>query len=46
MDAFVLLDYYANGLAIVRLDNLVVNELGNPILLEEVLQVQGVIDEE
>ncbi len=41
-----LLDYYANGLAIVRLDNLVVNELGNPILLEEVLQVQGVIDEE
>jgi hypothetical protein len=46
MDTFVLLDYYADGIAIVRLDNLVVNELENRILSEEVLQVQGVIDEE
>jgi hypothetical protein len=37
MDAFKLLDSYANELAIVRLDNLVVNKLENFILLEEVM---------
>jgi hypothetical protein len=46
MDAFKLLDSYANELAIVGLDNLVVNKLESYILLEEVLQVQGVADEE
>jgi hypothetical protein len=46
MDAFKLLDSYVDGLAIVRLDNLVVNKLESFILSKEVLQVQGVIDEE
>jgi hypothetical protein len=46
MDAFKLLDSYPNEFAIVGPDNLVVNKLENFILLEEVLQVQGVVDEE
>jgi hypothetical protein len=46
MDPFELLDFYVDGFTIVRLDNLVVNELESSILLEEVLQIQGVIDEE
>jgi hypothetical protein len=46
MDAFKLLDSYANELAIVMFDNLVVNKLENFMLLEEMLQVQGVVDEE
>jgi hypothetical protein len=46
MDAFELLDSYVRGLAIVKPDNLVVNELESFILSKEVLQVQGVIDEE
>jgi hypothetical protein len=46
MDAFKLLDSYANELAIVGHDNLIMNKLENFILLQEVLQVQGVIDEE
>jgi hypothetical protein len=45
MDAFKLLNFYANRLTIVRPNNLVVNELESYILSEEVLQVQGVIDE-
>jgi hypothetical protein len=45
MDAFELLDSYANELTIVRLDNLVMNELESFILLKAVLQVQGVVDE-
>jgi hypothetical protein len=40
MDAFELLDSYANKLAIVRPYNLVVNNLKISILLKEVLQVQ------
>lgn len=46
MDAFELLDSYANELTIVGPNNLVVNELESFILPEEVLQVQGVVDEE
>jgi hypothetical protein len=46
MDAFKLLDSYANEFTIVRLDNLVVNKLESFILLEAMLQVQGVVDEE
>jgi hypothetical protein len=46
MDAFKLLDSYANEFAIVGPNNLVVNKLENFILLEEVLQVQGVINKE
>jgi len=46
MDAFKLLDSYANEFAIGRLDNLVVNKLESFILLEAMLQVQGVVDEE
>jgi hypothetical protein len=46
MDAFEFLDSYADELAIVRPDKLVVIELESFILLEEVLQVQGVVDEE
>jgi hypothetical protein len=40
MDAFELLDSYADKLAIVMPHNLVVNKLKRSILLEEVLQVQ------
>jgi hypothetical protein len=39
MDAFELLDSYADELTIVRLHNLVVNKLKRSILLVEVLQV-------
>ncbi len=46
MDAFKLLDSWAYELAIERPTNLAVNELEKFILLEEVLQVQGVVDEE
>lgn len=45
MDAFELLDSYADELTIIRIDNLVMNELESSILLEAVLQVQGVVDE-
>jgi hypothetical protein len=46
MDAFELLNSYAYELAIVRHDNLVMNELESFILSKEVLHVQGVVDEE
>jgi hypothetical protein len=46
MDLFKLLDSYGNELAIVGPNNLVMNKLKSFILLEEVLQVQGVVDEE
>ncbi len=46
MDAFKLLDSYAYELTIVRLDNLVMNELESSKLSKEMLQVQGVVDEE
>jgi hypothetical protein len=46
MDAFKLLDSYTNEFTIVRLNNLVMNELESFILSKEVLQVQGVVDEE
>jgi hypothetical protein len=46
MDAFKLLDFYANELTIVGLDNLDVNKLETFILLQDMLQVQGVVDEE
>jgi hypothetical protein len=40
------LDSYTNESTIVRLNNLVMNELESFILSKEVLQVQGVVDEE
>ncbi len=46
MDAFKLLDFYANELTIVGLHNLDVNKLETFILLQDMLQVQGVVDEE
>ncbi len=46
MDAFKLLDSWTYELAIERPTNLAVNELEISILLEEVLQVQGVVNEE
>jgi hypothetical protein len=43
MDAFKLLDSYADELTIVMPHNLVRNELESSILLEEVLQVQDIV---
>ncbi len=39
MDAFKLLDFYANEFHAIRFDNLVVNEFENFTLSKEVLQV-------
>jgi hypothetical protein len=46
MDAFKLLESYADELTIVKPNNLVMNELESSILSKEMLQVQGVVDEE
>jgi hypothetical protein len=46
IDAFELLDFYAYELTMVRPDNLVMNELESSKLSKEMLQVQGVVDEE
>lgn len=45
VDAFKLLDFYANEFHVIRFDNLVVNEFLKFILSKEVLQVVCVIDE-
>lgn len=45
VDAFKLLDFYANEFHAIRFDNLIVNEFENFILSKEMLQVVHVVDE-
>ncbi len=45
VDAFKLLDFYANEIHAIRFDNLVVNEFEIFILSKEVLEVVCVVDE-
>jgi hypothetical protein len=45
MDAFELLNFYANEFRVIRSNNLVVDEHENYILLNEVLQVEVVANE-
>ncbi len=45
VDAFKLLDFYANEFHVIRFDNLIVNEFEIFILSKEVLQVVRVVDD-
>jgi hypothetical protein len=46
MDVFELLDFYIDEFHIVKYGNLFVNNLESFMLSREVLQVEGVVDEE